>query len=262
MDKLNLCLVGATGRLGLSVLKMLSQAEYSKQYNLVAAIVSKNSDYLNTSVASLSSIHTPLLFSEDLEKFLPQIQVILDCSLPAASMHNLALAQSAHKKMVLCATGFTSEQQASIQLAAQNIPVVVAPNTSMGMALTNRLIKSLAEKMSAMTDIQTDIQIVETHHIHKKDAPSGAAKQLAQTILEKTDKKPLITSLRMGEVVGEHTLFFTVQGEQIQLTHRALDRSIFALGALRAAKWLAKVVQPGFYTMENVLEDVFLLNQD
>lgn len=250
MDKLNICVVGAAGRLGLCVLKALLQPELSAQYTLVGAIVSKQSACHDKPVALLSGLGTKLLFSDNLEASLDNAHVIIDCASPESSMHSLAMAKAKHKKIVLCATGFTDEKQAQIQQAAKTLPVVVAPNTSVGLNLTNALTKWLSAHIPA----QTDIQIIETHHVHKKDAPSGAAKQLARTIYEVTDSEPGITSLRVGETVGEHTLLFTLQGEQIQITHKAFDRSIFALGALRAASWLQKQTKPGLYTMESVLE--------
>lgn len=251
MNKINICLIGAAGRLGSCVLKALMQSKYSQEYNLVGAIVSKKSAYLNKSVKKIADLDldTDLLFSDNVEKYLSQLDLILDCSSPESSMHSLQLAKAANKKIILCATGFTSDQQAIIRQTAQFIPIVFAPNTSIGLNLTNAIAKFLTEKTSE----KVDIQILETHHVHKKDAPSGAAKLLAETIYQATDKMPTIDSMRVGEVVGEHTLLFTLQGEQIQITHKAMDRSIFALGALRAAKWLSQVSQPEFYTMADVL---------
>lgn len=250
MEKLNICVVGAAGRLGLCVLKALIQPAFSAQYTLVGAIVSKQSACRDKPVALLSGLGTKLLFSDNLEASLENAHVIIDCASAESSMHSLAVAKAKHKKVILCATGFSDEQQAQIQETAKTIPVVVAPNTSVGLNLTNALAKWLGTKIPA----QTDIQIIETHHVHKKDAPSGAAKQLAKTIYEATDSEPSITSLRVGETVGEHTLLFTFQGEQIQLTHKAFDRSIFAIGALKAASWVNKINKAGLYKMDDVLQ--------
>ena len=247
--RFNICVVGAAGRLGSCVLKALLQPEYAQSIYLIGAIVSTRSVYLNKPVADLSGLDTKINFSDDLKKHVALADVIIDCSLPESSMHSLALAKAMNKKIVLCATGFTTEQQATIQQVAQLIPVIFAPNTSVGMNLTNALVKWLAEKVP----VATDIQILETHHVHKKDAPSGAAKQLADTVYKVTDNHPVVTSMRLGEAIGEHTLFFTLQGEQIQLSHKAFDRSIFALGALRAAQWVNQATQAGFYTMDDVL---------
>lgn len=249
MEKLNICVVGAAGRLGLCVLKALMQPELSAQYTLVGAIVSKQSACHDKPVALLSGLGTKLLFSDNLEASLENAHVIIDCASAESSMHSLAAAKAKHKKVILCATGFTDEQQAQIQQAAKTVPVVLAPNTSVGLNLTNALTKWL----SAHIPVKTDIQIIETHHVHKKDAPSGAAKQLAKTIQTVTHNEPNITSLRVGETVGEHTLMFTLQGEQLQITHKAFDRSIFAIGALKAATWLQKHNKAGLYTMNDVL---------
>jgi 4-hydroxy-tetrahydrodipicolinate reductase len=238
---------------------MLAKPAYSEQFNLVAAIVSMQSPLKDKPVSHETGLDTSLLFSANLSKYLDHpnlIDVIIDCSLPESSMHTLELAKLSNKKVVLCVTGFNPEQLDNIAKAAQTLPLVVAPNTSIGMNLTHVISKWIAEKVP----LGTDIQILETHHIHKKDAPSGAARQLANGVhqagkLRQLDY-PTITSMRQGETVGEHTLFFNFEGEQIQLTHKAFDRSIFALGAISAATWLNQITQPGFYTME----DVMLLN--
>lgn len=249
MEKINICVVGAAGRLGLCVLKALSQPEFVAQFNLVGAIVSPQSACRGKPVALLSALTTKLLFSEKLSSCLESTEVIIDCSSPESTLQTLELAKSAGKKVVICTTGFNSEQLNQIKHVAQILPVVFAPNTSIGLNLTNGLSKWLAEKLPK----DTDIQIIETHHVHKKDAPSGAAKQLANSLFDVTDTHPSITSLRIGETVGEHTLLFTLNGEQIQLTHKALDRSIFAFGALRAATWVNQLNKPGYYTMNDVL---------
>lgn len=249
MEKMNICVVGAAGRLGLCILKALSQPEFSGKFSLIGAIVSPQSACRGKPVALLSALRTKLLFSENLQNTLENTDVIIDCSSPESTLQTLELAKSARKKLVICATGFTAEQLDYIKKSAKTFPLVFAPNTSIGLNLTNGLAKWLGAKIPE----QTDIQIIETHHVHKKDAPSGAAKQLADSLFEVTDATPSITSLRIGETVGEHTLLFTLNGEQIQITHKAFDRSIFAIGALRAATWVNKLNQPGFYTMEDVL---------
>ncbi len=254
--KINLCVIGAAGRLGLCVLNALLHSEFLGKFNLVGAIVSKQSAHQNQPVASLSNLQTKLRFTNDLSQLLASssdiIDIIIDCSLPESSLQTVNLIQQAKlvsKKLVLCATGFSFEQQETIRQAANFLSIVFVPNASIGMNLTHALAKYAAKKIPELTDIQ----ILETHHVHKKDAPSGAAKQLANSIEQITGQFPTIRSTRVGETIGEHTLLFNLNGEQIQLTHKALDRSIFALGALRAATWVNQVTQPGFYTMEDVL---------
>lgn len=252
-------MVGASGRLGRCILKALTQAAFLKQFNLVAAIVSMQSAYLDRVVSDepgLDALDSSLRFSANLSKYLDKpdlVDVIIDCSTPESSMHTLGLAKLLNKKLVLCATGFNPEQLDQITQAAKTMSIVFAPNTSIGMNLTNALTKWLAEKVP----LETDIQVLETHHIYKKDAPSGSAKQLANSIHQAGERRqgayPIVTSMRMGETVGEHTLFFNFAGEQIQITHKAFDRSVFAVGALTAANWLNQVIHPGFYTMEDVL---------
>src|SRR6266446_7458574 len=160
----------------------------------------------------------------------------------AALQHQLAV--------VIGTTGHSAEQQQIIQRAAKVLPIVFASNFSVGV----NVLFWLTQKAAELLGRDFDPEIVETHHKMKKDAPSGTAKTLADVLetVQKIQSEIPIQSIREGEVVGEHTVIFSGPGERVELTHRAANREIFALGALRATKWImGKPV--GLYSMQDVL---------
>jgi 4-hydroxy-tetrahydrodipicolinate reductase len=204
----------------------------------------------------------------DLAKAEPQIEIVAQCDLGDAigsamkdvdvaidfshadAIEEICRAALEHRRaLVIGTTGHSADQRQLIQTASRSVPVVFASNFSIGVnglfALTRRAGEILRE---------FDVSIIETHHKTKKDAPSGTAKTLAQIAksTRKVDKEIPIESIREGEVVGEHSVTFAGHGEQLELTHRAESREIFARGALRAAAWV--VGKPaGLYSMQDVL---------
>jgi 4-hydroxy-tetrahydrodipicolinate reductase len=154
------------------------------------------------------------------------------------------------KSLVIGTTGHSQEQRTIIEETARSVPVVFASNFSVGVNVLFWLTRKTAELLGQ--DFRPEI--IETHHKMKKDAPSGTAKTLGKILktAEKTHREILIRSIREGEVVGEHTVLFSGPAEQLELTHRAASREIFARGALRAAKWVVGK-PPGLYSMQDVL---------
>ncbi len=154
------------------------------------------------------------------------------------------------QSLVIGTTGHSRAQRQAIEKAAQSVPIVFAPNFSIGVNALFALTHSAAEILSD----EFDVEIIETHHRMKKDAPSGTAKTLAEILKKarKIDNEIPTRSIREGEVVGEHTVVFNGPGERVELTHRASSREIFARGALRAAEWIVDK-PPGLYTMQDVL---------
>lgn len=183
-----------------------------------------------------------------LEKVIEEGGVIIDFTEPAATEHHTELAQKNNKPLVIGTTGLNSTQQKIIAEAARDIPIVTSPNMSVGV----NLLFKLAELATKTLGQDYKIEISETHHVHKKDAPSGTAKTLGEIVEKIRGAAPPIQSIREGEVVGEHTIVFGSKREHLALMHRALDRSAFAQGALRAAKWVLHQ-KPGLYTMADVL---------
>ena len=179
---------------------------------------------------------------------LENCDVIIDFSFAGATSAVVEAAVKFKKPIVVGTTGLNEEQIAQIRKAAQSIPVVFSPNMSVGVNLIFNLVKKAAEKLKGY-----EIRITEAHHIHKKDAPSGTAKKIAQ-IIEQETKQPVndVKSIREGEIIGDHEMIFESDVDIIKIGHSAKTRDIFVKGALVAAKWLA-AKPAGFYDMQDVL---------
>ncbi|MBA4028084.1 MAG: 4-hydroxy-tetrahydrodipicolinate reductase [Planctomyces sp.] len=178
--------------------------------------------------------------------------VLIDFSSPQGAAHAAAVALQARLPLLVGTTGLSLEQRAAVERAAAAAPVIIAPNTSLGVAVTAHAAALVARLLGQ--DFRASI--VEAHHSHKKDAPSGTALRMARAARDAGASLPddQILSIRAGDIVGEHTLRFAGPGEEITITHRATSRDLFARGALRAALWLAQPgTPPGLYTIEHAL---------
>lgn len=200
---------------------------------------------------------------------LDQVDVVIDFSFHSATLPLAQLCAKKGKPLVIGTTGHTVEEKSAITAAIKSIPVVWAGNYSVGVTLLNALVRQAAR---ALLDAgRWDIELTEMHHRHKKDAPSGTAETLLKILMEErrlaekdlkhgrsglTGERPLgeigVHALRGGDVVGEHTVLFSSEGERLELKHIATNREIFARGAVRAARWL-KGRPPGLYSMDDVL---------
>lgn len=178
---------------------------------------------------------------------LPAFDVAIDFSSPAGFDAVMALCVSRQKALVSGTTGLDESQFAALERAGASIPVLWASNYSLGVAVLNRLVAQAGQWLS---DWQLDI--LESHHIHKIDAPSGTALSLGETAKAASGKDPVYHSLRGGDIIGEHTVQFTGPGERIELVHRASNRDIFAQGALMAAQRLAGKAR-GLYRFDDLL---------
>ncbi|MFA5147961.1 MAG: 4-hydroxy-tetrahydrodipicolinate reductase [Candidatus Omnitrophota bacterium] len=178
-----------------------------------------------------------------------QTDVIIDFTVPEATMEHLDAAVRHKKAIVIGTTGFSEPQMDRIKEASAKIPVVLSPNMSIGVNLLFRLVKDAAEKLSG----DYTVRMVEAHHIHKKDSPSGTAKKLAQIIKESSMREVEdIRSIREGEIVGDHKVTFESPYDVVELSHSAKTRDIFAKGAIAAAKFVAGK-KPKIYDMQDVL---------
>lgn len=205
--------------------------------------------------------------SEDPDEALKDVQVAIDFTSPATTLRVAEICAEKKVALLIGTTGFTPVEKAKLLGFADRIPVLLAPNMSLGVNLLFHLTGVAARGLS---DFETEI--TEIHHHHKKDAPSGTAQRLKEVVLENQgrdesnvvygrsgigDPRPGdevgVHALRGGDVVGEHTVFFFGDGERIEITHRATSRSTFASGALAAAKFLAGQ-KPGVYSMNDVLQ--------
>ena len=203
-----------------------------------------------------------------LDHSIPRCDVVIDFSHPDATEQNCAACVGSGKPMVIGTTGHSQHQRALIEEAAKSIPVLLAANFSVGVNTLFWLTRRAAELLGD----GCDLEIVETHHRLKKDAPSGTAKRLAEILCdvraldytknvlhgregmigERAGDQIGMHAIRGGDVVGDHTVIFAAPGERLELTHKASSRETFALGALRAARWIVGK-PPGRYSMEDVL---------
>jgi 4-hydroxy-tetrahydrodipicolinate reductase len=219
--------------------------------------------------AGLAAHLAPLEVStvDSLEQALKGANVVIDFTTPEVSVGHAKLCAEAGVALVVGSTGFSVEAKEQMALAAKKIPLVMSPNMSVGVNLVIELAATLARRLGE----DFDVEVVETHHRMKKDAPSGTAMRMADELAkalgrehgdictsrvgqvgERPKKEIGVQALRGGDVVGEHTVFFFGDGERVELTHRATSREQFGRGALRAAKWI--IGQPaGLYDMTHVL---------
>ena len=208
------------------------------------------------------------LSSTDMETVFAGSDVVIDFTVPAATARHAVLAADSRTALVVGTTGLTPEAHAAIQVASARTPLLVAANTSVGVNLLMALVEQVAQKL----DPAWDIEVLEMHHRHKVDAPSGTALALGEAAARgrevsladvarrsrdgHTGARPAgeigFATLRGGDVVGDHSVIFAGTGERLELTHRSADRRLYAAGALRAATWIAGR-PPGRYAMKDVL---------
>jgi 4-hydroxy-tetrahydrodipicolinate reductase len=206
--------------------------------------------------------------SDKLAEVIGRGDVVIDFTSPGSSLQNLKTAAESKKAMVIGTTGFSKDDLDTARDMCRDIPVVIAPNMSVGVNLLLKVLKDVARVLGD----DYDIEIVEAHHRLKKDAPSGTALKMAQVIAEavnrnldevgvyarkgmigeRTKKEIGIQTVRAGDIVGEHTVLFGGLGERIEITHKASSRDTFARGALKAALWVTEQ-KPGLYDMQDVL---------
>ena len=266
-DSTLIALAGVTGRMGGMILRAIVD---DASCRVVSAISSSSSPYLGTDIGTLIGGEVQgVIVTDDAEgMFASKPQVVIDVTTPKAAADHAKLAAVHGAAIVVCTTGLDQTHEKTLREAAEKIAVVRCPNTSVGVTMLARLVTRAAKNLRD----DWDIEIAETHHRNKIDAPSGTALRLAEAVAKgrgitfdqevahdrsgKRKKGDIGFSVsRGGNVVGEHRVIFYGENEQIELTHRATDRIIFARGALRAAKWAA-IAPPGLYEMDDVISDV------
>jgi 4-hydroxy-tetrahydrodipicolinate reductase len=282
---LNAVIIGAAGRMGLALIR--AAAEIPGQLRLCGAVVSTTSKSLGADAGELAGIgRLDVRVTDDLAAALARAEIVIDFSQPHATRSNLTVCRAARKPLLIGTTGYPAELTSLFDAAAAEIPLLIAPNTSIGVTLLLELTRMAAKALP--TDF--DIEIVEAHHRMKKDAPSGTALALGKAAAEgrampgagsagesgaaghsgsvgaSAGTEDALTDrsgerragdigyavIRGGDIVGDHTVLFAGTGEQITLGHRATDRAIFARGAARASLWLARQ-SPGRYNMRDFL---------
>jgi 4-hydroxy-tetrahydrodipicolinate reductase len=179
------------------------------------------------------------------------IDIVIDFTAPVATLAHLKICQDQGYGMVIGTTGFTKAEQTEISKAAKDIPIVFSPNMSIGVNVSFKLLEVAASILQG----KADVAILDLHHKHKQDAPSGTALKMAEIIKNASGAKITaleMSSARVGEVVGDHSILFVLNGERLEIIHRATDRALFAKGAIHATKWLVDQ-KPGLYDMQDVL---------
>ncbi len=256
---------GAGGKMGRALVRAVSE---NKGAVLSAAVERPEFPYLSADVSQLAGLPASGLRLSDQRPGKGSADVWIDFSAPAATMANVQAAAACGAAMVVGTTGLSPTDKEKIGVATKMIPVVLAPNMSVGVNVMLKLVAEAARLLGP----SYDLEIVETHHRAKRDAPSGTALRLAEVLAEatgrdldktaryerhgdigpRTDAEIGIQTLRGGDVVGDHTVFFFGPNDRIEITHRASSREMFASGAVRAALWLAGK-PAGLYDMRDVL---------
>jgi 4-hydroxy-tetrahydrodipicolinate reductase len=252
--------------MGLCLIKAVALSEKAQ---LTVAIARVGSDAIGNDAGVLAGIGASgVKVSNDLAETLDDFDVLIDFTRPEISMNYVELCHSAGKKIVIGTTGYSDIQKTEISQVAQKVPIVLAPNMSVGVNLSLKLLEMAAKVMGDYTDIE----IIEAHHRHKVDAPSGTALRMGEVVAatlgrdlkdcaiygregntgERDPKTIGFSTIRAGDIVGEHTVMFADDGERLEITHKATSRMTFANGAVRAAIWL-NAKERGLFDMQDVL---------
>jgi 4-hydroxy-tetrahydrodipicolinate reductase len=252
--------------MGLCLIKAAVLAEKTE---LTVAVARAGSAAIGKDAGDLAAVGTlNVNVVDDLASVLDQFDVLIDFTRPDISMHYIELCRSAGKQVIIGTTGYSDIQKSEISAAAQDIAIVLAPNMSVGVNLSLKLLEMTSKVMGDYTDIE----VIEAHHRHKVDAPSGTALRMGEVIADtlgrdlkdcaiygregdmgERDRKTIgFSTIRAGDIVGEHTVMFADEGERVEITHKATSRMTFANGAVRAAIWL-EAQQLGLYDMQDVL---------
>ncbi len=259
-------IVGAAGRMGKTLIESCTQME-----GLVVTVATEHphSPLLHADAGAVAGVgENGVLIAPSLEAAANDFDVLIDFTRPEPSLEHLAWCVAHGKKMVIGTTGFDEAGKAAIQSASETVGIVFAPNMSVGVNLCLKLLDMAARVLGD----SVDIEVIEAHHRHKVDAPSGTALRMGEVLANalgrdlkecavygregltgERDRKTIgFETIRAGDIVGEHTVMFADLGERIEITHKATSRMTFANGAVRAAQWLGSR-EAGLYDMQDVL---------
>ena len=263
---IRVAVVGAAGRMGKTLIQAVHAAD---GLELAAATEQPDSTLVGVDAGELAGVGTlGVLVSHSLTKVVDAFDVVIDFTSPAATAVHLDVCRQHGKAMVIGTTGLDDDQKEAIRAAAADIGIVFAPNMSVGVNLCFRLLELAAQVMGD----DADIEIIEAHHRHKVDAPSGTALGMGEVVAAALgrdlkqvavygregqtgarDRETIgFETIRAGDVVGEHTVWFASEGERVEIAHKASSRMTFARGAVRAAAWLVAQGK-GIYDMQDVL---------
>lgn len=261
---INIAVTGAAGRMGRTLVEACARAEGLR---LAAAIERAGSTVIGSDAGELAGVGKLGVAIQASLNWL-DFDVLIDFTRPEATLANVEQCRKNKKKMVIGTTGVDEAGKARIAEAAKDIAIVFAPNMSVGVNLCFKLLETAARVLGD----DVDVEIVEAHHRYKADAPSGTALRMGEVLAQVlkrdlaksaiyerhglTGERPReaigFSSIRAGDIVGDHTVLFAGGGERVEITHRAESRMTFANGALRAARWLMER-KTGLYDMQDVL---------
>ena len=242
---------GACGRMGRSIAEL---ALKDKTFTLSAVLEAQGHESVGQDYGTVLNLPKRLNIpvGNDANAALSRGDVLIEFTSPEVTIAHAQLAQGARKPMIIGTTGLSESQLSTLRTVAKSIPIVFSPNMSVGVNVLFELVQLAATRLG----MSYDVEVIEGHHRHKKDSPSGTAKRLLE-VLGGARKQSSVTipvhAIRAGEIVGDHTVLFAGPSERLELTHRAQGREVFAAGALKAAAWV-KTQPPGLYDMTDVLK--------
>ena len=264
---INIAINGAAGRMGRCLIQAVAEPD---GLQLSAAIDRPESSLIGVDAGELAGVgKLGVVLSADLEQATQQSDVIIDFTIPEATMALLPLCAENQCRPVIGTTGFDEAQKQIIQQTADRIATLLAPNMSVGVNLSLKLLDMAARVLGD----SVDIEIIEAHHRHKVDAPSGTALRMGEVVADalgrdlkecaiygregrtgERDRNTIgFATVRAGDIVGDHTVLFAAEGERVEITHKASSRMTFAYGAMRASKWLMDQ-KTGLFDMQDVLD--------
>jgi 4-hydroxy-tetrahydrodipicolinate reductase len=265
LPTLSIAVAGASGRMGRMLLEAILA---SGDAQVAGALDVPGSPALGSDATAFLGRDSGVLVTSDLQQGLQNTQYLIDFTRPEGTLAHLAVCRQLGVKMVIGTTGFTEEQKAQIAEAAQDIAIVMAPNMSVGVNVTLKLLDMAARALST----GYDIEVIEAHHRHKVDAPSGTALKMGEVIAsalgrdlkdcavyaregvtgERDPSSIGFATIRGGDIVGDHTVLFAGTGERIEITHKSSSRATYAQGSMRAVRFLAQQ-KTGLFDMFDVL---------
>jgi 4-hydroxy-tetrahydrodipicolinate reductase len=264
---INIAVVGAAGRMGKILIEACVEPDNAK---LTVATEHPESSLIGTDAGEVAGVgKNNVIIVSNLDDAANDFDVLIDFTRPAPTLNHLDWCVKNNKGMIIGTTGFSDDEKSQIESAGKKVPIVFAANFSVGVTLSLKLLELTARVLGD----SVDIEIIEAHHRHKVDAPSGTALKMGEVIADTLDRtldenavycREGVTgernrkdigfqTIRAGDIVGEHTVMFADIGERIEITHKASSRMTFAKGAVRAATWLG-TQSPNVYDMQDVLE--------
>lgn len=235
---IKLGIAGVCGRMGRRIFELASQ---DKDFEITLALEKKGIPEIGKELGRLKISSSP--------DGIFLVDVFIDFTTPEATETNLDYIAKYKKAVVLGTTGLNDAQIKKVEEVSKIVPIVFSPNMSIGVNVLFSILPELAKSLGP----DYDIEIIEAHHKAKKDAPSGTAKKFVQILSGVTQKQIPVSAVRLGDIIGDHTIIFCGNSERIEVKHQAHSRDLFALGALKAAKWIFKR-EPGLYSMQDVLK--------